>query len=38
MEETIPENQPAFLDPCSLQDYLLWDSSQQIPEQTKVVS
>lgn len=32
------ENQSALLDPSSLQDDLLWDSSTQIPEQTKMLS
>lgn len=38
MDEIIPENQSALLDPTSLQDDLLWDSSKQIPEQIKVFS
>lgn len=32
------ENQLAFLDPSSLQDYMPWCSSKQIPEQVKVCS
>lgn len=35
---TMGENQSALLDPGSLQDDLLWDSSTQIPEQIKVLS
>lgn len=35
---TMDGNQSALLDPSSLQDDLLWDSSTQIPEQTKALS
>lgn len=35
---TMDENQSALLYPISLQDDLLWDSSTQTPEQTKVLS
>lgn len=38
LEEVNLENQPAPLDPFSLQDFILWDSSKLITDEAKVCS